>query len=146
VWSTPQSDVLENIHIEVTVTNNDDEPTTAFGVMCHQQDALDSYYYFAITPVGQYAIALSADGQDDVFLTNNDQWGESDLIEEDKDSYRIGADCGNGRLTLYVDGQRISSVTDSAYTSGIIGLFVWSGDDVSTADVTFDDFVVTALE
>jgi len=146
VWSTPQSDVLENIHIEVTVTNNDDEPTTAFGVMCHQQDALDSYYYFAITPAGQYAIALSADGQDDVFLTNNDQWGESDLIEEDKDSYRIGADCGNGRLTLYVDGQRISSVTDSAYTSGIIGLFVWSGDDVSTADVTFDDFVVTALE
>ena len=33
-----------------------------------------------------------------------------DLIEKNKSSYRVGADCGNGTLTLYVDGQQIASV------------------------------------
>jgi len=49
-------------------------------------------------------------------------------------------------VTLYVDGQQIASVSDSSYTAGAVGLLTWSGEDVSTADVTFDDFVVTKLQ
>jgi serine/threonine protein kinase len=146
VWTTPNDEVYENIHIEVTVTNNDGESSTAFGIMCYQQEESGSYYYVAMTPNGQYAIAIAKEGETDIFFTNNDQWGDSDLIEQNKDTYRIGADCSNGRLTLYVDGQVIDSVSDSAYTNGIVGLFVWSGDNVNTADVNFDDFVITALE
>lgn len=146
VWSTPNDEVYQDIHIEVTVTNNDGESTTAFGIMCHQQESSDSYYYLAMTPGGQYAIAIAAEGQTDIFFTNDDQWGDSNLIVQNKDTYRVGADCGNGVLTLYVDGQLIDSVSDSTYTSGSIGLFAWSGDNVSAADVTFDDFIVTSLE
>ena len=114
--------------------------------MCHLQATSDSYYYLVITPGGNYAIALTKEGETDLFLTNNDQWGHSDLIVENKATYRIGADCGNGRLTLYVDGQQIASVTDGTFASGIVGLYAWSGEDVRTADVTFDDFIVTTLE
>ena len=146
VWSTPNDEVYEDIHIEVTATNNDGEPTTAFGIMCHQQDASGSYYYLAITPGGQYAIAMAKEGESDTFFTNDDQWGDSNLITQNADTYRIGVDCGNGLLSLYVDGQLIDSVSDSTYTGGYIGLFTWSGDNVSTADVTFDDFIVTSLE
>lgn len=146
VWSTPNTEVYENIHIEVTATNNDGEPTTAFGIMCHQQEASGSYYYLAITPGGQYAIAMAKEGESDTFFTNDDQWGDSNLITQNANSYRIGADCGNGVLSLYVDGQLIDSVSDSAYTSGVVGLFAWSGDNVTTADVSFDDFIVTSLE
>lgn len=146
VWSTPNNEVYQNIHIEVTVTNNDGESTTAFGIICHQQDAVDSYYYLAMTPGGQYAIAIAKEGETDIFFTNDDQWGDSSLITQNKDTYRVGADCGNGVLSLYVDGQLIDSVSDSTYTSGAVGLFAWSGDSVSTADVTFDDFIVTSLE
>lgn len=146
VWSTPNSEIYEDIHVEVTVTNNDGETTTAFGIMCYQQEASDSYYYFAVTAGGEYAIAVAAEGQTDIFLTNDDQWGDSDLITRNAGTYRVGADCGNGTLTLYVDGQLIDSVSDTTYSSGGVGLFTWSGDDVSTADVTFDDFIVTSLE
>ena len=107
VWSTPNGEIYKNIHMEITATNNDGESTTAFGLMCYQQESTASYYYLAMTPAGEYAIVLAADGETDVFLTNNDQWGTSDLIEKKKSSYRIGADCGNGTLTLYVDGQLI---------------------------------------
>ena len=146
VWSTPNGEIYRNIHMEITATNNDGESTTAFGLMCYQQEATASYYYLAMTPAGEYAIVLAADGETDVFLTNNDQWGTSDLIEKRKSSYRIGADCGNGTLTLYVDGQLIDSVSTDTYTDGVSGVFTWSGENVDSADVTFDDFVIKSLK
>lgn len=147
VWSTPNDEVYENIHVEVTVDASSTDADTAFGIICYQQNPIsDSYYYMVITPLGDYAIAKAALAQTDLFLTNDDQWAVSDAITQNKSSYRIGADCGNGTLTLYVDGQQIDSVQDSTYTSGGVGLQIWSGPEINSVDVTFDDFVVTALE
>ena len=146
VWSTPNTTEYENVHLEVTVSNNDTDPTTAFGVLCAQVEDW-SFYYFAVTPGGEYAIAKTTSAETaDVFLTNNDQWASSGLIARNASSYRVGADCGNGTLTLYVDGQQIDSVTDSTYSSGNVGVFTWSGEDVASADVTFDNFLVTSFE
>jgi hypothetical protein len=147
-WSTPNSTQYENIHLEATALNNNDtDPATAFGFICAQQSEDWSFYYLAMTPAGEYAIIKSIDVQsDDVFLTGNGQWASSDLIAYKASSYRIGADCGNGRLTLYVDGQQIASVSDNTYTSGSIGLFIWSGENASSGDMTFDDFLVRSLE
>ncbi len=145
VWSTPDDRNYENVHIEVTVINNGTHSTTAFGILCNQQSVNSSFYYFAITPAGEYAIAKAENGKTDVFLTNNDQWGFSDAIAQDAASYRVGADCGRGRLALYVDGVEIDSVSDSSYTSGRVGVFVWSGEEVASADVSFDDFLMTRL-
>ena len=113
VWSTPNDQDYENVHIEATVINNGTDPTTAFGIMCDQQTVDDSVYYFAVTPAGEYAIVKAALAQSDVFLTNNDEWGSSELITQNASSYRVGADCGNGTLTLYVDGKQIASTLEA---------------------------------
>src|SRR5215475_1700665 len=113
VWSTPDDQDYENVHIEVTVLNNNTDSTTAFGILCHQQTVTDSFYYLAITPGGEYAIAKAAVAQTDVFLTNDDQWAKSDTITKNAASYRVAADCGNGTLTLYVDGKQIATASDS---------------------------------
>ena len=145
VWSTPNDQDYQNTHLEVTVINNGTDSTTAFGIMCNQQAATGNFHYVAMTPAGEYAIAKAAEGQEDVFLTNNDQWASSDLIAKDASSYRVGADCGSGTLTLYVDGQQIASVSDASYVSGGIALFTWSGEDATSTDVSFDDFLMTQL-
>jgi hypothetical protein len=145
VWTTPNDEDYENVHIEVTVRNNGTDSTTAFGILCNQQTITDSFYYVAVTPGGEYAIAKAALAQTDVFLTNNDQWAQSDAIAQDAASYRLGLDCGNGNLTLYVDGQQIASVSDSTYVNGGVGVLVWSGENIDAADITMDDFVVTKL-
>ena len=118
IWSTPNKDMYDKVHMEVTVNNNGTDATTAFGLLCYQQAVNSSFYYFAITPGQKYAIAKAAVAVTDVFLTNNDQWASSDLIAKNASAYHIGADCGNGTLTLYVDGKQIASVSDSTYTSG----------------------------
>jgi hypothetical protein len=145
VWSTPDNQDYENVHLEVTVLNNGTDSTTAFGFMCNMQPNDNDFYYLAMTPAGEYAIAKAMEGQSDVFLTNNDQWASSSQIANNAASYRVGVDCGNGNLTLYVDGQQIASVSDSSYTSGGVGLFTWSGEEATTTNVSFDDFVMTGL-
>ena len=144
-WSNTGQDEYENVHMEVTVSNNTGDTRAGMGLMCNQQSVSNSYYYFAITSVGEYVIGKSALGQDDVFLTNNDDWAVSDQITKNAGSYRIGADCKGGDLTLYVDGKKIDSASDSDYTNGQVGLFLWSGDDPA-GEVTYDDFVMTALK
>jgi serine/threonine protein kinase len=147
VWSTPDDQDYQNVHMEVTVIDNDTDPNTAFGLMCNQQPAADSsFYYFAMTPAGQYAIAKATVDQDDVFLTNNDEWASSSLISRNASSYRVGADCGNGILALYVDGQLIASVSDSSYTNGGVSVFTWSAEEATSTNVSFDDFLMTSLE
>jgi hypothetical protein len=145
VWSTLNAQDYQNIHIEVTAINNGADSTTAFGIMCNQQVVEDNFYYFAMTPAGEYAIAKATEGQSDVFLTNDDQWGASDLISQNAAFYRVGADCGNGTLNLYVDGQQIASVSDATYTGGGVALFTWSGENATTTNVSFDDFLMTQL-
>jgi len=145
VWSTPSKDDYENIHIEVTAKNDSTDSTGAFGIICNLNRVTDTSYYFAVTGAGEYAIGRYT-LTDDILLTNDGQWGTSDAITSGAASYRIGADCGNGVLTLYVDGQQVDSVNDDYYTSGNVGLFAWSGEQTGGTDVTFDDFVVTKLK
>ena len=145
VWSNPNDLDYSNVHIEVTAKNNSSDPNAAFGIICNQGVIDSNLYYFAVTSNGEYAIVKGSVALEDVFLTNDDLWGESDLIAKNAESYRIGADCGNGTLTLYVDGQKIDSVQDSSYSSGLAGLFAWSHEVENGTDVTFDDFVITRL-
>jgi hypothetical protein len=114
--------------------------------MFNQQDSNGSYYYLAITSGGEYVIGKAVTGETDIFLTNDDQWAASDRIPRNALSYRIGADCGQGKLTLYVNDQYVDSVSDASYSSGYVGLFAWSGENAEAADVTFDDFVMSSLQ
>lgn len=145
-WSRPNDEDYQDVHIEVTTMNNDTDSSTAFGIVCFQQSEDWSFYYLAITPAGKYAIIEATDGQDDAYLTNSGKWASSDLIAKDAASYRIAADCASNTLTLYVDGKKIDSVVDSTYAKGHVGVFAWSGENVSSADVSFDDFVLTSLK
>ena len=142
VWSTPGDEEYTNIHIEVAVNNSSADSNAAFGIMCNQQFMDDEFYYAYITPSGDYGIVKSMFVEDDVDLAT----GSSDLIPQNASTYTIGMDCGNGAVTLYVNGQRIDSGVDSDYTTGGVALFVWSDEVASGATVSFDDFTITELK
>lgn len=144
-WSTPDDQTYHDVHLEVTVNNESGGSRLGFGVLCNQQVVDSSFHYFAVTTDGDYAIARAQVGLDDLFLTNNDDWAPSDLVPAGAPSYRVGADCRQGELTLYVNGQKVDSVSDPTFTEGGVGLFLWSGDKPSGA-VSYDDFVMTSLK
>jgi hypothetical protein len=144
-WSNPNTETYNDVHMEVTVKNNSGDTRVGFGLMCNQQVTDNAFNYFAITSDGEYVIARSAVAKEDVYLTNNNDWGASDLIPQNASSYHVSADCTRDSLTLYVNGKMINSATDTTYSVGGVGVFLWTGDEPS-GDVTFDDFVMTSLK
>lgn len=140
-WSTAEED-LENIHMEVTVRNTGEAADAGFGVVCNLVDD-QNFYYLGIGSDQLYVIAKIEDDDFQV-LGGEDQWSFSDDLALNADSYTVGADCGNGTLTLYVDGVEIASVEDSTFTHGNIGLFALTAKDPDT-EIRFDDLVVTKL-
>ena len=140
-WSPLSLESYENIHLEVSVTNHSVDQKALFGFVCDEQGTTNSFYYVGVSADGYYAFIKSAVAKDDEYLKE----GTSDVISGTPGPMRLGLDCGNGSLTLYVNGQSIDTVSDSTYTSGVLGLFAATQDQESGADVTFDDFVVTKL-
>ena len=57
VWSTPNDQEYEKIHMEVTAINNSTDSAAAFGLVCNLQ-ITNTSYYFAVTDAGEYAIGL----------------------------------------------------------------------------------------
>jgi hypothetical protein len=143
-WSNPETDDLEDIHLQVTVRNaGGNDP--AFGVICSYQNA-DAFYFLGFGDDGYFGI-VRVEGDDFILLTGDqNSWTLSDDIELFQDSYQLEADCrADGSLRLVIDGVTIAEARDSApYGAGGIGFFVQSFDNVPV-EVEFDDLVVTQL-
>ena len=137
VWCNPDEN-FDDIHLEVTAENTGDTTDTVFGLMCHFQGASNDFYYAGLSANGDYTIRLYQDGED-VILAE----GTSDAVDANAASYKLGLDCANGDITLYLDGDQIDSASDDTYSSGDIGLFAWTGSD-APAEIHYDDLVVTA--
>ncbi len=141
-WSTFSSTPYGNVHIEVSAVNQSSDPQAFYGIVCDEQGTTSSFYYVGVTSEGYFAFIKSGVGQDDVYLKE----GNSDAITAAASgSMRIGLDCGRGLLTLYVNSQKIDSVADTSYTSGVVGVFAASDDLENGAVVTFDDFAMSKL-
>jgi hypothetical protein len=141
-WSTPSIEVYENTHLEVNVQNNGTDPESFFGFVCNEQGTTNAFYYIGVSPDGYYAFMKSKVVGDDEVLKE----GTSDIISSSAQSMRLGLDCKNGSIALYVNGQQIDSVSDSSYTSGTFGLFAASDDEQNGTAVVFDDFASSKIE
>jgi hypothetical protein len=124
-WANPEGAnlSLSNIHIEVTARSVGSATEAGFGVMC----------------------AYGNKGDDTYYMGDASSWKPSDSIPVNADSYRLGADCGNGKLALQINGATVGSVDDATFSSGTVGLFVQTFKDTN-AEFRFDNYVVTALE
>ncbi len=140
-WSTPNTEVYENMHMEVSVTNQSADPETVFGFICNEQGSTNAFYYVGVSSTGYYAFIKSSVAVEDIYLAE----GNSEIISGSGGSMRLGLDCKYGSMTLYVNGQTIESVTDSSYPNGSVGLFAANDDQNTGATVIFDDFAIRKL-
>jgi hypothetical protein len=141
-WSTQSLETYENTHLEVDVQNNSSDPEAFFGFICNEAGTTNNFYYVGVSPDGYYAFNKSKIVGDDEILKD----GTSDIISANAQSMRLGLDCKNGSMALYVNGQLIDSVSDSTYTSGTFGLFGASDDEQNGTSVIFDNFATSKIE
>jgi hypothetical protein len=140
-WSTPSITSYENVHLEVDIQNQSSDDKAMFGFICNEQGSTNAFYYAGVSPDGYYAFIKSSVVGEDEYLKD----GFSDVVTANLNSLRLGLDCTNGSMTLYVNGHQIDNVSDSSYTSGSVGLFLASQDQRNGAAVIFDNFATTKL-
>ncbi len=141
-WSFESLDSYENTHLEVDVQNNSTDPEAFFGFICNEAGTTNNFYYVGVSPDGYYAFNKSKIVGEDEILKD----GTSDIISASAQSMRLGLDCKNGSMALYVNGQLIDSVSDSTYTSGTFGLFAATDDEQNGTSVIFDNFATSKIE
>jgi hypothetical protein len=138
VWSSPDGPERSHLRLAVTVRGLGLVPTGFAGLMCHRQSG-GAHYFLGLDGEGDYLIRYY-DGEASNFLATGDY-----TQPLNPDANRLAADCAaDGTLRLILNGVEIASAVDRTLTSGFIGFFAWSDDEVPHR-VTFDDLLVTQL-
>ncbi len=131
---------FDNVQIEVDASqisapaNNNN----AYGIGCRIQSNDDGYYMF-ISGDGYYAITKVVNSE----YTNLVDWTRSTAIHEGNATNHIKIVCNGNELILYANDRRLSSITDTDYTSGDITLVVTSFE-ADPSEIHFDNLIVSA--
>lgn len=99
-----------------------------FGVVCRMQDDGTSYYKMGVGNDGTYAIGVVVENESTI-LTGDGQWVGSDLLDATRRDFIVRGVCDGDRISLYLGGDLVDSVTDDTLTSGSVGAFVETFDE-----------------
>lgn len=137
-WSNPGLS-FNDVVIDVDTILGGGPVDNDFGVVCRYQDT-ENFYGLIISSDGMYGIYRNQNAE--TTMLGQDSMLESGAIHTGSPDNHITASCVGSVLTLSVNGQQVAQVTDSAFTSGDVGLLAGSFDTPGV-DMRFDNFVVT---
>ena len=140
IWANPGKNFTDAV-IEVSATKVGGPDDNDFGVICRYQN-VENFYFFVLSSDGYYGIGIVQGGEQRV-LGEKGQLLPSDAINQGNTTNVIRADCVGDTLTLYANGTQLTSVQDSTFASGDVGLMAGTYNEVGT-DIHFDNFVVRA--
>ena len=137
VWANPGLDFTDTI-IEVEATKVGGPDDNDFGVICRYEDN-ENFYFFIISSDGFYAVGRVIDGVQELLGESEMLPGEA--IKTGDVRNKIQVDCVGSQLTLSVNGEQLTTVEDTTFTSGDVGLVAGTFDELGT-DIHFDNFIV----
>lgn len=140
-FATPGLSLQSNVRVDVDATKVGGSDDNDFGVICRYQDN-NNLYQFVISSDGYVGIMKWVDGS--LHNIGADTLIEHPAVNMGNAHNHISAECNGDTLTLYVNGQQVSSVQDTSFLNGgDVGVFAGTYDDPGT-DIHFDNFVVSA--
>ena len=136
-WANPGLSFTD-VQVEADATKIGGPDDNDFGLVCRYQDN-ENFYAFLISSDGYYSIMKYSGGSSETL--GADAMLSTDAVIQGDSTNHLRADCIGDSLTLYANGERLHAVTDSAFSSGDVGLIAGTFDEPG-ADIAFDDFVV----
>jgi hypothetical protein len=136
-FATAGKSFQSDVRVEADATKTGGPEDNYIGVICRYQDT-DNFYFFVISSDGFAGIAMYKANQ--VSILTGSKFSASPAINQGAATNHIRADCVGNTLTLSVNGQQVSTVTDSTFTTG--GLLA-RANTVAGVDILFNNFVVS---
>jgi hypothetical protein len=137
LWATPYK-VFKDVSIEVDIKKVRGEDDNNFGVICRHKDT-DNFYALVISSDGYYGIRKRTNGGEANFIGSEGM--QSSPAIKLKGFNHLRADCIGENLSIYVNGELLLKVKDSAISSGDVGLFAGTFETNNT-EILFKNFVV----
>jgi len=137
IWAKPGLD-FGDVTIEVDAFKVGGDRDNRFGLICRAIEK-DQFYTFIISSDGYYGIGKIKGQQ--YSLIGMESLQPSDAIELGSAINHIRADCIGDTLTLYINGQMVTEVSDLDYPIGDVGLIAGTYNSAGT-DIRFDNFIV----
>jgi pectate lyase len=139
-FANPYQSLQNDVRIEVDASKIGGPDDNAFGVQCRYQD-VDNYYYFYISSDGYAGIGIDNAATKTIISSSDGNLVSNSNIIQGAATNHIRADCIGNNLTLYVNGTKVASATDSTFTGGDVGL-VAKTFGVAGTDILFQSFFV----
>jgi len=141
-WANPGRNFTGDIRIDVDITKAGGPDDNNFGVQCryHDNDGFD-YYGFQISSDGYVWIQRVDDGTP-VGLSS-EKMQPSDAVLQGAATNHLTVYCTGSELSLWVNGQKVASATDSTYPDGDVGFIAGTYETPGT-DMRFDNLLVQA--
>ena len=141
IWANPGQYFEGDVRVEADATKVGGEDDNDYGLICRYSGSPESpsYYFSIISSDGYAVIGKTTDGASEYIST--ELMALSDAIKQGSSTNHLRLDCVGSTLTLYVNGQEVATINDSAFTGGDVGLMAGTFE-ISNAEITFDNFVV----
>jgi hypothetical protein len=140
-FATSGSSLPNDVRVEVDATKVAGSDNNDFGILCRYQDN-NNLYQFVLSSDGYVGILKLVDGTMQSIAAET--LVESSAVNLGNAQNHIRADCIGEMLTLYVNGQQVSTAQDTTFLrGGAVGVFAGTYDHPGT-DIYFDNFIVTA--
>jgi len=101
----------------------------------------NNYYWLQLTGDGQLLIGKEYKGESQILYG----WAPSYAIHTGQQINKIAIAFGGGTSAIYINNQYVTSIQDSSFTSGEIGLGAFSGE-TSAVEVSFDNLVIYKID
>lgn len=139
VWAHPGLD-FGDVSIEVDVTKLEGPEDNNFGLICRFVDD-GNFYFFWVSSDGYQTIGKYQNGESS--LISGDSMQSTSAVFAGNATNHLRADCIGSQLTLYANGEMLSTVTDTSFSSGDVGVMVGTFEEPNLG-MLFDNFIVRA--
>jgi hypothetical protein len=142
-WGNPESALdLDDFEIEVDARQVEGPLDNNFGFLLRYQPGDEAFYWFQISSDGYYSVSRMEKDDWMELVT----WEVSDAIQQGLDATnQIKVVCVGGSYSFYVNGEHLTTFTDSALTGGSIGLAAGTYNEAGVV-IHYDNLMVRALE
>jgi hypothetical protein len=135
----------DHVSVEVDARLASGPANGVFGLLCRgeaDEQTASKAYIFAIRADGVYAILKRTSP---TFWDAIAMGSKSKAIKPGNATNRLRADCAGGKLSFYVNGEKLLEKTDASFSGGLVGLAVTTQPKSDPMDVRFDNFVIRAI-
>lgn len=138
-WSKSGRDFTDFV-LEVDATQDQGPSNNSYGVLFRIGDD-EHFYRFGISGDGFYFLDKFVGDDWEVVI----DWTESPYINRGQASNRLKVTCTGSKITLHVNDQYLTTITDDSYDRGDIGLFAASFAEADV-HITFDNLKTWAAK